>query len=136
MEKVVLYYSFSGHAEKAARDFAANCGGFPVEIQPAERIGKARAYSVGCLNAMKGKSMPIAPVTADLAACAEADVFAPIWAGCIAPPMLAALELLPKGAKVSLHLVSASGKSSNERNTAAMKALGLEVAAYEDIKKR
>ena len=134
MSKLVLYYSLTGNAAKAAQAFSKSEGSDISEVKPAGKIGKFKAYTLGCFKAIRGKSMAIAPLDIRTEEYDEVDVFTPIWADSIAPPMLAALEQLPKGTKVRLHLVSASGNSGREKNSAKLESLGLKVAGYQDIK--
>lgn len=134
MSKLVLYYSYTGNSKKHADEFAKMNDTKLVEVKPIKKIGKFKAYTSFCLKARKGKSTPIEPFAGDLSDYNEIDVFAPVWASCIAPPMYAALGQLTKGTKVSLHLVSGSGRSNKELVTSHLVVLGLEVAKYEDLK--
>ena len=134
MGNPILYYSLSGHTAQHAKNFAAANGGDLIEIKPVGKMGKFKAYVVGGLNAIRGKAMPIKPIETDLSQYSEVVLFTPVWANGIAPPMTAAIEQLSRGTKVSLHLVSGSGKIGKERITASLDALGLEIRDYEDIK--
>jgi len=58
-----------------------------------------------------------------------------VWAGVPAPPINSAIALLPKGCTLHLYMVSASGKSSEERVTMQLQGKGYAVAGYEDIRK-
>jgi len=135
MSELVLYYSFTGNTKLLAEQFAGENGLEACEVRAAKKPGKIAAYTAGCLKAIKGDGMPIGAVAADLSACESAHVFAPIWAGGIAPPMNTALALLPKGVRLSLHMVSGSGSSNQDKITERLRNLGLEVASYEDIRK-
>ena len=135
MSELVLYYSFTGNTRHLAEVFAQESGMELCEIRTQRRLGKFAAYAAGCFKALKGAAMPIEAPAADLSLCEAAHVFAPIWAGHTAPPMNAALALLPKGAKLSLHMVSQSGGSNQDKITERLQNLGLEVTAYEDIRK-
>ena len=135
MNELVLYYSFSGNTKHLAEDFARENGLALCEIRTQRRLGKFAAYTAGCFRALRGAAMPIEAPAADLSECEAAQVFAPIWAGHIAPPMIGALALLPKGAKLSLHMVSQSGGSNQDTIAERLQNLGLEVTGYEDIRK-
>jgi hypothetical protein len=132
MSKLVLFYSLSGNTEKKARSFAETNGAAVVKVEPAAGLGKVKAYSAGLAKSILGKSIAVKPLTIPKAD--EIHVFAPVWAGTFAAPIGAALAYLPKGAKVSLHMVSMSGTSNTKVNTDRAKALGLDVISYEDIR--
>ena len=143
---MVLYYSYTGKVEKLAKAFGAANNTAVIEVKSAGEIGKLEAYTIGCFKAKRGQSMPIAPVAFNLAEDKTVDVFAPIWASSIAPPMIAALEQLAKSAmetsnksntndiKVKMHMVSFSGKSDRSRIAAKLESLGLEMVGYEDLR--
>jgi len=135
MSELVLSYSFTGNTRLLAETFARENGLALCEIYAQGRVGKFAAYTAGCFKALKGVGMPIEAPAADLSECEAAHIFAPIWAGSIAPPMNSALALLPKGAKLSLHMVSGSGGSNQDKITERLQNMGLEVTAYEDIRK-
>ncbi|MCL2298683.1 MAG: hypothetical protein FWC27_00875 [Firmicutes bacterium] len=134
MSELVLFYSFTGNTKRLAEEFARENALETCEIVPAKKPGKFAAYTAGCLKALKGAGLPIVEPAQTLSECESAHVFAPVWAGHIAPPMNSALALLPKGAKLRLHMVSGSGSSNQEATAQRMKIMGLEVAEYEDIR--
>lgn len=134
MEDLVLYYSYTGNTKRLAEEFAREKDLPLCEIRTQKSLNKLAAYTAGCFKALKGAGMDIEAPAVDLSGCEEAHVFAPIWAGHIAPPMLSALALLPKGAEIELHLVSGSGESNQELINKRLERLGLEVEAYEDIR--
>ena len=134
MSELVLYYSYSGHTKKIALDTAAKYNLTTCEVVDEVKPGKFKAYTKGCYHAMKGVATPIKPLMVSFAEFGAVLVFAPIWAGSIAPAMNTALAKLPMGTKVSLRLVSRSGRSSKEKITKRLKTLGLEIIGYEDIK--
>ena len=135
MSELVLYYSFTGNTKLLAEEFARENGLEAVEVRAEKKLGKFAAYTAGCLKAIKGAGMPIEALSVDLSAVETAHVFAPIWAGGIAPPMNSALALLPKGTKLTLHMVSGSGGSNQDKIAERLRNMGLEVSAYEDIRK-
>jgi hypothetical protein len=134
MSGLVIFYSFSGHTAKHASDYAKANSAELIEVKPAANLGKLKAYTVGCFKAMTGRPMPIMPIAEDLSKYTDVTAFAPVWAGGMAPCMIAALQQVSKGANVSLRLVSMSGNSSKAKNTAFVEAMGLNVVGYKDIK--
>jgi len=135
MSELVLYYSFTGNSKLLAEQFAKENGLEACEILAEKKPGKFAAYTAGCFKAIKGEGMPIEAPAADLSDLETAHVFAPIWAGGIAPPMNSALALLPKGTALTMHMVSGSGGSNQDKITQRLQNMGLEVAGYADIRK-
>lgn len=134
MKELVLSYSFTGHAKQRAAAYAEKNVLDHCEILSQKKIGKIAAYTAGCVKSMQGKGMPIAPPAISFEGYDQVHVFAPVWAGEIAAPLNSAVALLPKGTRLHLHMVSASGASSKEKITARLQAAGFEVAGYEDLK--
>jgi flavodoxin len=134
MSELVLCYSFTGNTKRLAEEYARENGLALCEVRTQKPLGKFAAYTAGCLKALKGAGMPIEAPAEDLSDCEAAQVFAPVWAGHIAPPMNSALALLPKGAKLCLHMVSGGGSSNQDGITERLRNIGLEVTAYEDIR--
>ena len=134
MSKLVLFYSYSGHTAKFAAEFAKANGAELIEVKSADKLSKFKAYTTGCYKAMTGRPMPIQPIAVDFSKYSEIFAFAPVWAGGMAPCMIAALQQVSEGVNVSLRLVSASGNSSKAKNTKYVEAMGLKVTGYEDIK--
>jgi len=135
MSELVLYYSFSGNTKLLAEQFAGENGLALCEVRTAKKLGKFAAYTAGCFKAIKGEGMPIEALSTSLSSLEAAHIFAPIWAGGIAPPMNSALALLPKGTKLTLHMVSGSGSSNQDKIAERLQNMGMEVAGYEDIRK-
>jgi len=135
MSELVISYSYTGNTAHLAGEYARENGMDLCEILPAKKLGKFAAYTAGCFKALKGAGMPIEESALPLNECEAAQIFAPVWAGHIAPPMNSALALLPKGAKVGLHMVSGSGSSNQDGITGRLRIMGLEVTSYEDIRK-
>jgi hypothetical protein len=127
---LVLYYSLTGNSKRLAGQFAEVKGAALVEVKA--KVGKFGAFTVGLIKSFKNAPMKIDSLT--LPDYDFVDVFAPIWADGIAPPMIAALSQLAPGTKIALHLVSASGKRNSDRVTPLMRKLGLEIIDCEDIK--
>ena len=135
MNELVLYYSFSGNTKQVAEEFAKARGLVACEIRAQRKPGKLAAYTVGIVKAIQGAGTPIVPPALSFDGCETAHIFAPVWADGPAPPMNSAIALLPKGCALHLHMVSASGKSGEERVTKLLQGKGYAVAGYEDIKK-
>ncbi|MDR2606507.1 MAG: hypothetical protein LBC38_04405 [Oscillospiraceae bacterium] len=129
---MVLYYSYSGNCKRFAEAFAAAGSCVVIEIQTEKPLSKTYAYAVGCAKAISGKPIAIKPLNVCISD--TLDVFAPIWAGHIAPPITAALKALPKGTGIKLHCVSLSGESNRDLISKRIAVLGLELLSYEDIK--
>ena len=135
MKTLVIYYSYSGHTKALAEKIATDESADIVEIRDVKRMGKLKAYSVGCFAAIKGKAWPIEPVEADFAAYDRLVLFSPIWAGNTPPAFNAVLALLPEGKTVSVKLVSDSGKSGcQERLEAAIREKGCIPEGFENIR--
>ena len=135
MRELVLFYSYAGHTKKIAEAFAQESGSDVCEVIDIKRPNIFRAL----LLAGKHGTLPIEPLQISGEAVRFEDygvvnVFAPIWNGQFAAAMRSAVELLPKGMKVRLSLVSGGGKSKKDAITAQMRKLSLEVIGYEDIK--
>jgi len=134
--KLTVVYSFSGNAYSLAEAFANESGATLCRVTTAKPLGKVGAYTYGCFCTLRGKPIPIIGMPEDATAFeGEIDVFAPVWAGGAAAPILSALSRLAKDTAVRLHMVSASGKSNKDAIIAAVTALGLRVTAYADIQK-
>jgi len=135
MKELVLCYSYTGNTAQLAGAFAEENGLPLCEISTAKNVGKLAAYTLGILKVFKGAGMPIAPPAVDLSACETAHIFVPVWAGNIAPPMVSAIAMLPKGAALRLHMVSQSGGSDQDMVTKRLQDTGFTVKSYEDIRK-
>ena len=135
MKTLALYYSFTGHTKKAAEALAEREGLDLSEIKSATRPGRLKAYTLGCLAALKGKPWPIQPLEADLSAYDRLVLLAPVWAGNPPPFVNSLWERLPEGKMVAVKIVSASGESSCEKKVEArLKARGCALESFEDIK--
>ena len=135
MKEIVMYYSFTGNAKVLAAHFADENGLPLCEIATTKPLGKFAAYTSGCFKALKGAGMPVTASAAGFGDCETAHIFAPVWAGHIAPPMVSGIELLPKGCALHLHLVSASGESRQEDDCLRLVNKGYGVASCEDLRK-
>jgi hypothetical protein len=136
MNELVLFYSYSGHS----RQYASNCAKKPgrdlCEVLTTRKHSKLYCFFIGCPKALAGGTIPVAPITPKNVKYDLVHVYAPIWAGHMAPPMNTALAQLgfPEGTKVALHMVSAGGKSAKASIEKHMQKLGLVVSFYENIR--
>jgi len=135
MKTLVIFYSYSGNTKAIAKELATVESASIAEIKDTKRPGKLKAFTVGCLAAIRGKAWPIQPLDAAPADYDRLVLLGPIWAGNPAPAFNAALELLPKGKSVAVKMVSGSGKSDcKERLETAIQAKSCTLESFEDIK--
>ena len=135
MKSLVILYSYTGYTKSIAKELATKEAANIAEIKDTKRPGVIKAYTAGCIAALRGKAWPIQPLGAVLADCDRLILLAPIWAGNPAPAFNAVLELLPKGKSVAVKMVSGSGKSEcKERLDMAIQAKGCTLESFEDIK--
>ena len=139
MKELVLFYSYSGNTKKAAQKFGGENNFDICEVLDKKRPGKFAAFTAGCFKALSGGGRKIKPLLLNetpvkFEEYAVVNVFAPVWAGHPAPSMNSALKLIPKGAKIKLYLVSASGHSEKDSLSKRIGDMGLEITGYEDIK--
>lgn len=134
LKTLVLYYSYTGVTRQLARQLADEKGADILAVEERTRMPKVRAYSVGCLQAMRMEAGDIVPITKDLTVYDEIILMGPVWAGYPAPAVIAALDALPKGARVEVRMVSASGSSKARLKVAKRLAQkGCELKRYIDI---
>lgn len=137
MATLVAYYSYTGHSRALAQRLASEESADTAEIKDVKRPLKLKAYTAGCLAAMRGKPWAIQPLESDLAGYDRIVLFAPVWANNPAPAINAFVAQLPKGKAVSVKMVSASGKSNcKDRLEAAIKSKGCSLDGFEDINSR
>jgi len=135
MKTVVLYYSYSGKTRVLAQKYAGSESADIVEIKDVVRPGKFRAYTTGIGASRRGDSWQIQPLSVDWTLYDRIKIFSPVWAGNPVPTINAALGQLPQGKKVSVTMVSASGKSDcKARIEAAIKSRGSVLDGFENVK--
>ena len=135
MKTLVVYYSYSGHTRAFAEKMAAAESADIAEIKDAKRPGALKAFSVGCLAAIRGKAWPITALVVDWTPYDRVVLLSPIWAGNVPPAVNALLACLPEGKSVCVKLMSGSGKSGCQaRIEAAIQARGCTAQSVEDIK--
>jgi len=135
MKTLILYYSYASHTKTIAEALAAKENADITEIKGEKRLGKLKAYSLGCLAALGGKPWPIQPLDTDLSAYDRFVLLAPVWAGNPPPFVNSLWELLPEGKTIAMKMVSASGQSRCEQKMEAqLQARGCVLESFEDIK--
>jgi flavodoxin len=135
MKSLVIYYSYSGHSKALAEQTAKKEAAAIVEVKDAQRPNIFKTFTLGCFNALLGKSWPIQPLDADLKSYKRIIVCSPIWAGNVPPAVNALIESLPGGKSVAFKLTSGSGTSRcKPRLEAALKERGCSSAGIDNLK--
>ncbi len=135
MKTLVLFYSYSGHTKRLADELAAKEACDIAQITDVRRPGKLKAYSAGCLAAIKGKAWSIQPLSADFSNYDRLILLSPVWAGNPPPAVNAAIELFPAGKSVEVKMISGSGKCGcEERLSGVITNKGSTLAGFENIK--
>lgn len=135
MKKLILYYSWSGTCRKHAESRTDKEGADLIEVRDIRKPGALKAYTAGCLNAMKMKPGAIEPIDANLESYDAIAVVGPVWAGHPAPAVTAALNMLPAGKDVVVAMISGSGKSgAREKVQSLVESRGSTLTKYQDIK--
>ncbi|MCL2718899.1 MAG: EcsC family protein [Lachnospiraceae bacterium] len=134
-DTAVVFYSYSGKTRIIAGELAAAEAADIIEIKDFKYPGKLKAYTLGIVASIRKKAWPIQPLDANLAIYNRLILLSPIWAGNPPPPFNAILEYLPAGKKISIKMVSMSGKSNcKDWLEAAIKNNGCILESFEDIK--
>lgn len=135
LKTAIIFYSYTGHTKRLAQELAGKENADLIEVKDKRRPGAIKAYTAGCLAALRGKKAGIGPVAGDLNAYDKIVVMGPVWAGNPAPPVNTIIDMLPSGKEVELHMVSASGGSRAEsRLTARLREKGCGPVRYRNIK--
>lgn len=135
MKTLVIFYSYTGNTRRFAQGLAKKESADITEVKEVSRPGRVKAYLVGCIAALRGKSWRIQPPGVDLAAYDRLILLSPVWAGNPPPAVNALLEQLPVGKSVFVKMVSASGKSEcRDRLELIAKSKGCTIESFEDIK--
>lgn len=136
MKTLVIYYSFTGKARKAAEGLAKKENAELIEVKEKNPRSKFNAYVFGSLAAIRQKSAEISRLDCDLSLFEKIIIVMPIWAGHPAPAMNNIINLLPDGKEIELVFTSGSGNSSGsaEKTKALIAAKGCKVTKYTDIK--
>jgi len=134
MKELVLYYSYSGSTKKIAEEFARKNNFDVCEVTDLKKPNKLAAYTAGIVKVIRNGAFKISPLAVKAEDYDVINIFAPVWADHPAPSMNGALKTLPAGTKIKLFMVSHSGRSGKDSVSARVRALGLEIVGYEDIK--
>jgi NAD(P)H-dependent FMN reductase len=139
MNTLVFYYSLTGNSAALAEQLAQAEDAALGELRDAHKPGVLKAYTKGCLYALRGKPWAVRPLSGELqtalAAAERLVIVCPVWAGNVPPAVNALLAQLPQGVAVEFKLVSASGQSKcAARLEASLQARGARFAALENIK--
>ncbi len=135
----VIYYSLTGKSADYAREIAEAEHANLITLRDARTTGKLKAYTKGCVYAMRGKAWATQPLSAEATAALDAAerlvVVSPIWAGNVPPAVNDFLAQMPQGKSVEFKLLSGGGNSGcAQRLQAAVSARGGVCGAIEDIK--
>lgn len=135
MQTLVIFYSYTGNTRRLARKAAEMENADLFEVKIRRTHGKLHTYVIGSLAALRRKTVPIEPITADLKRYDRFIVMGPIWAGYPAPAVNSMLDALPSGKSVEVRMVSASGESrAKDAVLASLAQKGTQSAKYQDIK--
>lgn len=134
MKTLVIYYSYTGHTRKLAAELAGKEGADLYEVLDAKRPGVLKAYTAGCVAALRMKRAAIRPITVELDSYDTIIVMSPIWAGHPAPAINSVLDRLPAGKTVRFRMVSASGGSGCRDKVLTLAREKGCTAEFEDIK--
>ena len=131
--ELILYYTLTGTTKRIAEKRAGETGAKALQVQEQKKRSMFGAFLPGCFQAMRGKAVPIRPLSVDWDAVDTVVLAAPIWAGHPAPAINTAANQVPAGKRVRLILVSGGGESNSEPLEAMLKANGCEVVGVEKI---
>ncbi|MFP3155534.1 hypothetical protein LQZ18_14115 [Lachnospiraceae bacterium ZAX-1] len=135
MEMLILFYTYSGNSKKTAEIIAKKRNATIYEVKETAKPRTLKAYSIGCFKALRGKSSPIEPISADLAKYDRLILVGPIWAGNPAPAFNAILDTIPPHKKVEVVMVSGSGKSKcKDKIAAKIKSKGSVLTSFKNVK--
>ena len=135
MKTAIVYYSWGGETEKIARQQAMQTQADLFKITETERFGTFKAFTVGCIKALKMQSVPIHSLDAPLAEYEHIIIMGPIWAGHPAPAINAIWDQLPPNKNISVMMVSKSGSSSaKDKINALIERRRCKLSDYQDIK--
>ena len=134
MKTLVLFYSLSGATRRYARAYAREADADLVEIIETKKRTGLSAFVPGCVQAMRASAVPIVPPTVDWTAYSHVVLAAPVWAGRPAPAINTAAALVPAGTRVTIALISASGKGNADALARALTGRGCEVGDIEQVK--
>ncbi|MGI6361037.1 MAG: flavodoxin family protein [Bacillota bacterium] len=112
MKTAIIYYTLSGKtrlwAEKAAQSLSADL----FEVKEYKPKNFLTSFLIGCPQARRQKSTPLATPDIDLTDYKRIILAAPVWAGYPAPAFNSIINMLPANKEIEIALTSSSGKSS------------------------
>ena len=135
MNKLIIYYSYSGSTRKIAEELARKETADILEIKDHKPLGKLKAYTAGIIASMRGKAWQIKPPDIEISKYDSITMLAPVWANNPPPAFNAIFEYLPSEKSIDIKMISMSGKSNcKERLESVIKIKGSILGSFEDIK--
>ena len=136
MKTLVIYYSYSGKTKEVAENLAEKESADLIEVKETTIRSKIKAYSLGCIAAVKRKQVDLQPFDSDFSVYDKIIIAMPIWAGHPAPAINRVISMLPEGKMVGLVMTSGSGnsKKSEAGTKDLIQARGCNVVSYRDVK--
>ena len=137
MKKLIVYYSYTGKTEIAAKILAAECGADTLKIEDVERPSKFKAYTSGCVAARKGALWPIKAVNINISGYDQIFIGAPVWAWRAAPEINTFIDQTDFTGKSVVLFVTMGGsdpETALKAMTAQIEAKGGKVVSSFSIK--
>ena len=135
MKTILVYYSWSGHTAQLAKAKAEKEGTRLVEVKDSKKPGPLKAYTAGCIAALRMNPAPILPLRVALDDYDKIIIMSPVWAGHPAPAVNSVFTLLPSGKNVEMIMASASGSCRcREKIQACLSAKGCVLASFTNVK--
>lgn len=132
----IIFYSWSGSTKRLAQTKAEEMGAEIFELKDKYKPNALKAYTLGCIRAIKGKKTPIQNLDINMNDYNKIIIMSPVWAGHTTPAINNIFELLPSGKEIEVYMVSASGKSSCEDKVKkVINEKDCKLIKFEDIKK-
>ena len=112
MNKIIIFYSYSGNSKAFAEKLQAENGADLLEVKEAQNRSRISAYTMGVKQARSLEAVPLSQPMPDLSGYTGITLVFPVWGGYPAPAFNSVRSALPKGADVAVYLMSAGGKTS------------------------
>jgi flavodoxin len=125
MKDLVVYYSYTGKTETAAKALAQELNADVLRIEDTDKVSTFKAYIKGAYAARKGLAWPVKAFKNDLSEYSRIFVGAPIWWGMCAPEINAFIDQVNFTGKSAVVFVTMGGSSPD----AAIKALSSRIEA-------
>ncbi len=113
-KSLVVYYSWSGKTELAAKTLAAMIGAELLPIEDVAKPSSAQAYGEGRAASLEGKSWPVKPFHTDVSGFDRIFVGCPVWFGMPPPEFNAAVEQVDFQGKPVVVFVTLGGGSPDK----------------------